>query len=166
MAHTIVVWYTAVHMPPRANSVDATSPERLWAIVCATTRGILATIGADGVPQLTNMHYLADRSSAFVRMSTETDRIKGKNLQRDARAALHVQGDDWFNFAVVAGPVTLYVAEQIGDPPTHELFEVHRALGAVESRQGFDQRMLDNHRMVVRLDVERIYGQVRDVRPS
>jgi PPOX class probable F420-dependent enzyme len=153
-------------MPPRPNSIDATSPERLWQIISATKRGILATIGNDGVPHLTNMHFLADPSGTFVRMSTQTDRLKGKNLQRDPRATLHVQGDDWFNYAVATGTITLYIAKEVGDAATDELFEVHQGLGAVSTREGFDEQMLANHRMVVRLDITRLYGQVREVVPT
>jgi hypothetical protein len=54
--------------------------------------------------------------------------------------------------------VSLAIADQPGDAAINELFEVHRALGAASERTGFDDEMIANHRMVVRLRVERVYG--------
>ena len=83
--------------------------EQLWDIVAAGRDGVLATIGADGIPQLSNIYYLSDRSNQVIRFSTTTVRIKGRNLMGNPRAALHVPGQDFFNFAVVSGPATLAV---------------------------------------------------------
>ena len=136
--------------------------QRLWEIVAAERNGILATIGEYGVPQLSNVYYLADHSTQRVRFSTTTDRIKGRNLLRDPRASLHVSGPDFFNFAVVAGPVSLAVAREPDDDAVEKLFEVHGGLGAATERIGFGEDMVANHRMAVELRVERIYGQILD----
>lgn len=137
--------------------VDA---DALWEIVRASTRGILATIGPDGMPHLTNVHYLADRSERLVRFTTTTTRVKGRNLLRDPRATLHVQGADWFSFAAVAGPVTVAVAREPGDAAIGELFDLITALRGPAERPAFDEEMLRDHRMVARLSVERTYGLV------
>jgi PPOX class probable F420-dependent enzyme len=134
--------------------------ERLWQIVSDRRQGILATINSDGTPQLSNIYYLADRSRELIRLSTTTVRIKGVNLQRDARAALHVPGPDFFNFAVAEGDVSLAIATTSTDAAVEELFEVHSALGAAGERTGFGDQMVADHRMVVRLNVRRIYGQI------
>ena len=55
----------------------------LWEIVAGERNGILATVGEDGLPQLSNIYYLLDFSTRCVRFSTTTDRIKGRNLLRD-----------------------------------------------------------------------------------
>ena len=34
--------------------------ERLWEIVAGERNGILATVGEDGLPQLSNIYYLLD----------------------------------------------------------------------------------------------------------
>ena len=104
--------------------------ERLWEIVAGERNGILATIREDGAPQLSNIYYLANPSTQLVRFSTTTNRVKGRNLLRDARASLHVPGRDFFNFAVVAGPTSLAVAQEPGDDAVEKLFEIHLALGA------------------------------------
>ena len=49
-------------------------------IIASARNGILATIGEDGIPQLSNIYYLANPSTQVVRFSTTTDRIKGRNL--------------------------------------------------------------------------------------
>jgi PPOX class probable F420-dependent enzyme len=136
--------------------------QRLWEIVAGERNGILATIGEDGVPQLSNIYYLLDPSTQRVRFSTTTDRVKGRNLLRDPRASLHVSGPDFFNFAVVAGPVSLAVARESDDDAIEKLFEIHNGLGAAIERDGFGKDMLADHRMAVELGVERIYGQVLD----
>jgi PPOX class probable F420-dependent enzyme len=136
--------------------------QRLWEIVAGERNGILATIGEDGVPQLSNIYYLSDPSTQRVRFSTTTDRIKGRNLLRDPRASLHVSGPDFFNFAVVAGSVSLAVARETDDDAVEKLFEIHDGLGAAIERNGFGEDMLANHRMAVELSVERIYGQTLD----
>ena len=136
--------------------------ERLWDIIASERNGILATIGPDGMPQLSNVYYLHDPGTNLIRLSTTTARGKGRNLQRDRRAALHVSGPDFFNFAVVDGDVTLAIAQQPDDAAVEELYEVHSALGAASERAGFGEQMVADHRMVVRLSVRRIYGQILD----
>jgi hypothetical protein len=42
---------------------------------------------------------------------------------------------------------------------------VHQKLGAVTDRAGFDEEMIANHRMVVRIHVERVYGLFIDRQP-
>ncbi|HEY6318381.1 MAG TPA: PPOX class F420-dependent oxidoreductase [Acidimicrobiia bacterium] len=135
-------------------------PESLWQIVSGARNGILATIEPDGTPQLSNIYYLSDPASQLVRFSTTSVRAKGRNLLRDPRAALHVPGHDFFNFAVVTGRVTLAIPQRPDDEAVGELFEIHSGLGATADRNVFGEEMLANHRLAVRLQVERIYGQV------
>src|ERR1700761_6854565 len=99
--------------------------EALWQIVADARNGILATIDVDGTPQLSNIYYLCDPSTERVRFSTTTVRIKGRNLLRDPRAAIHVPGPDFFNFAVVAGPASVAVARKPDDAAVEKLFEIH-----------------------------------------
>ena len=132
--------------------------DRMWEIIGGSRDGVLATVRRDGMPHLSNVYYLSDRSTETVRLSTTTDRAKGRNLLRDPRAALYVAGEDFVKFAVAEGPVSLAIAEESGDAAIDELFEVHRALGAATDRSGFDDDMIANRRMVVRLRVERVYG--------
>ena len=136
--------------------------DRLWEIVAGSRNGILATIGEDGTPQLSNIYYLCDSSTRLDQFSTTTVRIKGSNLLRDPRAVIHVPGPDFFNFAVMAGPASVAVAQEAEDAAIEKLFEIHTALGAASERDGFGLQMLADHRMAVEVHVERIYGQILD----
>ena len=136
--------------------------EALWKIVSSERNGILATIGEDGLPQLSNIYFLSDASTRLIRFSTTIDRVKGRNLLRDPRASLHVAGSNFFNFAVVAGSTLSAVALDPDDDAVEKLFEIHTELGAVSERAGFGEEMLANHRMAVELHVEHIYGQILD----
>jgi PPOX class probable F420-dependent enzyme len=142
--------------------------EQLWQIVAGGRNGILATIEPDGTPQLSNIYYVADTDAErgaparVVRFSTTSVRTKGRNLLRDPRASLHVPGSDFFNFAVVTARVSIAVRRRLDDAAVEDLFEFHSRLGASSERHGFGDEMLANHRMAVRLQVERIYGQILD----
>jgi PPOX class probable F420-dependent enzyme len=134
--------------------------QELWQLVADSRNGVLATINRDGAPQLSNIYYLSDTTAGIVRFSTTTVRTKGRNLLRDPRATLQVAGKDFFNFAVVTGAATLFVPRLADDPAVDELFAIHSKLGAAIDRSGFGEEMLATNRMAVRLDVDRIYGQV------
>jgi PPOX class probable F420-dependent enzyme len=139
--------------------------ERLWRIVCDGRNGILATTNADGSPQLSNIYYLSNIQDREIRFSTTTLRAKGRNLLRDPRAALHVAGQNFLNFSVASGKATLAIPRAPDDPAIEELFEIHTALGANPDRTGFGEEMLAAHRMAVRLQVTRLYGQLSDRQP-
>jgi PPOX class probable F420-dependent enzyme len=135
--------------------------EDLWTIIAANRNGVLATIGADGTPQLSNIYYLSDPTRDLIRFSTTTVRAKGHNLLRTPRASLHVAGVDFFNYAVAEGEASCAIASEPNDAAVEELFEVHSALGATLQREGFGAEMVAAHRMVVKIAVSRVYGLTR-----
>jgi hypothetical protein len=72
---------------------------------------------------------------------------------------VHVSGEDFWNYAVAEGPVTLSgVAGIPGDDAIEELLEVHSYFSAEIDRASFDEEMISNHRLVVRLEVAHLYG--------
>lgn len=139
--------------------------EALWRLIAEGRCGILATTNTDGSPQLSNIYYICQAGTRQIRFSTTTDRTKGRNLLRDPRAALHVSGANFLNFAVANGSVTLGIPRSPEDPVVDELFEIHRALGAEPARSDFGEQMMAANRMAVRLSVRRIYGQLIDREP-
>jgi PPOX class probable F420-dependent enzyme len=139
--------------------------DELWRIISQESRGILATTNADGSPQLSNIYYVISPEAHELRFSTTTDRRKGRNLLRDPRAALHVSGANFLNFAVATGNVTLGIPSSPDDPAVDQLFEIHKALGAGPVRAGFGEQMVAANRMAVRLTVTRLYGQLIDREP-
>ncbi len=138
--------------------------QNLWAMLRGQTRGILATVSPEGMPHLTNVHYLAHRDVPVIRMTTTSTRVKGRNLLRDDRAVLHVQGDDWFNFAVAEGVCSVAIAKEPGDA-TDELYALVTEIRGAAERAEIDAEMIANSRMIVRLHVDRVYGQVVAAHP-
>jgi PPOX class probable F420-dependent enzyme len=57
--------------------------EKLLGLVAGTRQGVLATIAADGRPQLSNVLYVWDAGQRVARISTTADRVKARNLRRD-----------------------------------------------------------------------------------
>ena len=141
-------------------SSEPESESELWRIIEGGRNGVVATVGADGTPQLSNIYYLADAAAGLIRFSTTAARAKGRNLQRVPRAALLVAGKDFFNFAVAEGDVSLAVARAPDDAAVDELYEVHRALGAVTDRAGFGEKMVADRRLVASIHVTHLYGQL------
>jgi PPOX class probable F420-dependent enzyme len=133
--------------------------DELWELVTASQQGVLATVKANGLPHLTNVLYVADPATRVIRVSTTADRAKGRNLARDPRAALHVSGEDFWHYAVAEGTVTLSeVASIPGDDAIGELLEVHSCFYGEIDRAAFDEEMITNQRLVVRLRVTHVYG--------
>jgi PPOX class probable F420-dependent enzyme len=133
--------------------------DELWELVAANQQGVLATVKGDGSPQLSNVLYVADPATRTVRVSTTADRAKGRNLTRDPRAALHVSGEDFWHYAVAEGPVTLSdVAAIPGDDAVEELLEVHSFFYGEIDRAAFEEEMITNQRLVVRLQVTHLHG--------
>jgi PPOX class probable F420-dependent enzyme len=133
--------------------------DELWELVASNRQGVLATVKADRSPQLSNVLYVADPATRTVRVSTTADRAKGRNLARDPRAALHVSGEDFWHYAVAEGPVTLSdVAAIPGDDAVEELLEVHSFFYGEIDRATFEEEMITNQRLVVRLQVIHLYG--------
>jgi PPOX class probable F420-dependent enzyme len=139
----------------------AAGQDDLWALVAARQQGVLATVTGDASPQLSNVLYVPDSAARVIRISTTADRAKARNLARNPRAALHVAGDDFWQYAAAHGAATLSdVATTPGDPATDELFTVHSAFYGTLDRAAFDQEMIRNHRLVLRLHVTRLTGVI------
>lgn len=141
--------------------------DRLLAIVAGTRQGVLATIAADGRPQLSNVLYVWEPDELVARISTTADRVKARNLRRDPRAALHVSGSHFWQFAVADGPVTLSdVAAEPGDDASRELLAMHGVHYGQLEEDDFYRQMIAARRLVVRLHVQRIYGVALDKAPG
>jgi PPOX class probable F420-dependent enzyme len=124
------------------------------------SKGVLATLRADGRPQLSNIVYhLGD---GLIRISVTDSRAKTRNLRRDPRASLHVASDDFWQYVVVEGTAELApVAASPDDPTVTELVEYYRALsGEHPDWDDYRRTMVAEGRLIVRLHPERAYGMV------
>ena len=70
-----------------------------------------------------------------------------------------MSGEDFWHYAVAEGPVTLSdVAAIPGDDAVEELLEVHSFFYGEIDRATFEEEMITNQRLVVRLQVIHLYG--------
>ena len=120
---------------------------------------MLATIRADGPPQMSTMHAF-DPSARVVRLSPTSSRAKVRNLLRDPRAGFHVAAPDGDAYAVLeCSAVVSASARRPDDAVADEPVEVYREIrGEHPDRAEYRAVMVDDDRVVVRLAVERLYG--------
>ncbi len=132
----------------------------LWELVAAANGGTLATIKRDGRPQLSDINYTADREKRVIRISTRSPLAKVHNLRRDPRASLHVPAPGGAGYAVAEATATLSaVAADEHDAVVAELVEVYRLVrGEHPDWDDYRRAMVSDQRLVLRLDVERVYG--------
>ncbi|MDJ1137333.1 PPOX class F420-dependent oxidoreductase [Streptomyces iconiensis] len=137
--------------------------EALLALLSEHDRGVLATIRANGRPQLSNVNHTYDPATRLLRVSITEDRAKSRNLARDPRASFHVTSDDGWAWTVAEGTAELTpVAREPHDATVEELIEVFRAIqGEHPDWDEYRAAMVADGRQVVRLNVERAYGQPR-----
>ena len=123
---------------------------------------VLTTIKRDGKPQLSNvLHAVGD--DGVIRISTIADRAKYANLRRNPWAALHVDGEDFWSYAVLEGDVELSdVAAAPDDATVEELVSLYRSLqGEHEDWDDYRAAMVAERRVVVRIRPTHAYGALR-----
>lgn len=135
----------------------------LLGLITSHDQGVLATIRRDGRPQLSTVNYAYDADARLIRVSITDGRAKTANLRRDPRAALHVSSPDGWSYAVADGAVELSaVASAPDDEAVAELIGLYRAVaGEHDDWDGYRRAMVDDHRLVLRLHVDHLYGQAR-----
>ncbi len=141
-----------------------TVPADLSALLASPGNATLATIRRSGLPQLsvvTYAWYPDDDGRAVVRISTTDGRAKVANLRRDPRAAL-IAERGWA-YAAVEGSVELTpVSADAHDDTVEELIRLYRdANGEHPDWDDYRRAMVDDHRLVVRIVVDRAYGLAR-----
>lgn len=142
--------------------------QQLLDLIASNTQGILAGVTRAGYPHLTNVLYVWDAAERTARVSTTADRVKGRILRRDPRAALHVSGAHFWAYAVAECDADVSeVATTPGDEACRELLEVHSAFySEIEDEPAFFAQMIEARRLVVRLRVRRLYGVLLDKPPG
>lgn len=138
----------------------ATQPAHL-AFLAARTMGHLVTLRADGRPHVSNVLYHLDAAAAIARISVTTDRLKVRNVRRDPRAVLHVDGDGgWTWLAADAIAELSPVTTRPDDPTAEELVALYRAIRGEEHPNWteFREAMVAEQRLVMRLQLTRTYG--------
>jgi len=133
------------------------------AAASANREAVLTTIRGNGLPQLSNV-LQAVGDDGLIRVSTTADRAKFANLTRRPWAAVHVNGENFFSYAVIEGDVELSpVAERPDDATVDELVGLYRALMGADHEDWDDYRraMVEDRRAMVRVRPTRAYGMLR-----
>ncbi len=124
-------------------------------------RGVLATMKADGRPQLSNIMFGVG-ADGVVRISVTATRAKTANMRRDPRVSLHVTATDFWSYVVLEGDAELTpVATGPDDATVDELVELYRELqGEHPDWAEYRAAMVADERLVVRLAPTRAYGSL------
>ena len=125
---------------------------RAAAFVRAHHRAVLATVRADGRPQLSPVTVAADDEDRVL-ISTRETAVKAKNLARDPRASLCVMTDRFFGEWVQAEGT----AELIHLPDAMELLEDYyrRVSGEHPDWPDYRAAMRRERRLVLRITLSR-----------
>lgn len=131
------------------------------ALLTASRLGVLATIRASGVPQLSPVTPFYDRTAGTIRVSMTEGRAKTANLRRDPRAALEVTSSDGRSWAVAEGPVTLTgPGTDPHGPEVEALVSYYRAAaGEHPDWDEYRTTMVADRRVLMTMTVERVYGE-------
>ena len=142
--------------------LDGMDLDRALGAARATNQSVLTTLRQDGRPQLSNVLHGVD-AGGVIRISTTADRAKYVNLRRTPWAALHVNGDSFWSYAVLEADVELSeVATDPHDATVDELVELYRSLsGEHDDWEDYRAAMVRDRRVVVRLRPTRAYGALR-----
>ncbi|MGV0853770.1 PPOX class F420-dependent oxidoreductase [Mycolicibacterium phlei] len=131
------------------------------ALLAEARLGVLATIKADGMPQLSPVTPYYDRDAGEILVSMTEGRAKTANLRRDPRAALEVTSADGWAWATAEGPVTLIGP---GTDPTGPEVEAlvdyyRRAAGEHPDWEEYRTVMVSDRRVLMTMTVRRVYGE-------
>jgi PPOX class probable F420-dependent enzyme len=131
------------------------------ALLAESRIGVLATLRADGRPQLSPVTPHYDRDTGTIYVSIVEGRAKTTNLRRDPRAALEVTSAEGWAWATADG-----TAELIGPGTDPHGPEVEALVGYYRSAAGehpdwdeYRSVMVADRRVLLALHVERVYGQ-------
>jgi PPOX class probable F420-dependent enzyme len=120
--------------------------------------GTLATIRANGRPQLSNILYVV--GDGTITISVTDARAKTVNLRRDPRASLYVVGDNVYQWVVIEALAELSpVAADPHDATVDALVAYYRAgQGEHPDWDEYRAAMVADRRLVLTLRPERAYG--------
>jgi PPOX class probable F420-dependent enzyme len=120
--------------------------------------GVLVTLKRDGRPQLSNITYLYDGER--IRISLTDDRAKTRNLRRDPRASLYVNGPRGRSYVVVEGKAELTsVAADEHDEVVEQLVAYYRdAAGEHPDWDDYRRAMVADRRLLFTMTIDHAYG--------
>ncbi|MEV4627015.1 PPOX class F420-dependent oxidoreductase [Micromonospora sp. NPDC049523] len=129
-------------------------------LLAASRLGVLATIKADGRPQLSPVMPFYDRQAGLLYVSMTQGRAKTANLRRDPRATLEVTGPDGREWATAEGIATLTGPGTDPHGPEVEALVDYYRLAAGEHPDWDEYRsvMVSDRRVLMVMTVDHVYG--------
>lgn len=130
-------------------------------LIVESRLGVLATIKANGLPQLSPVTPFYDRDAGVIYVSMTEGRAKTVNLRRDPRAALEVTSADGWAWATAEGTVTLTgPGTDPNGPEVDALVDYYRsAAGEHPDWDEYRAVMVSDRRVLMALTVDRVYGE-------
>jgi PPOX class probable F420-dependent enzyme len=130
------------------------------ALLAESKIGILATIKANGLPQLSPVTPFYDRDAETILVSMTEGRAKTVNLRRDPRAALEVTSADGWSWATAEGDATLIgPGTDPNGPEVEALVDYYRrAAGEHPDWDDYRSVMVADRRVLLKLRVTHVYG--------
>ncbi len=122
--------------------------------------GALVTLKRDGRPQLSNVTYVYDAELNRIRVSLTDGRAKTKNLRRDPRASLYVDGPNGRSYVVLEGKAELTaVAQDPNDETVEALVDYYRtASGEHSDWDDYRRAMVAEGRLLFSMTIDHAYG--------
>ncbi|MDI2130678.1 PPOX class F420-dependent oxidoreductase [Yinghuangia seranimata] len=144
------------------DTTDATpaKPFDPRALLAESRLGVLATIKADGRPQMSPVMPYYDPETQLLYVSMTEGRAKTANLRRDPRAALEVTSPDGWGWATAEGTATLTGPGTDPDGPEVEALVRYYRLAAGEHPDWEEYRavMVADRRVLMTMTVDHVYG--------
>ncbi|MFD5570316.1 PPOX class F420-dependent oxidoreductase [Streptomyces cadmiisoli] len=130
------------------------------ALLAESRLGVLATIKADGRPQLSPVMPYYDRDADVLYVSMTEGRAKTVNLRRDPRATLEVTSPDGWSWATAEGTARLVgPGTDPHGPEVEALVEYYRrAAGEHPDWNEYRSVMVSDRRVLMTMPVDHVYG--------
>ncbi|MFD8750035.1 PPOX class F420-dependent oxidoreductase [Kitasatospora sp. NPDC059577] len=131
-----------------------------YALLAQSRLGVLATIKADGRPQLSPVLPFYDREANSILVSTRDGLAKTANLRRDPRVSLEVTGPDGRSWVTAEGVAALTGPGTDPDGPEVEALVDYyrRAAGEHPDWAEYRRVMVSDRRVLLTIPVDHVYG--------
>ncbi|AUN40624.1 PPOX class F420-dependent oxidoreductase [Tsukamurella tyrosinosolvens] len=129
-------------------------------LIASSRIGVLATLRASGMPQLSPVTTVYDADDDRILVSMTAGRAKEANLRRDPRAAIEFTSADGYTWATAEGTATLIGPSTDPDGPEVDALVDYYRSGAGEHPDWREYRevMVADRRVLLVLQITHVYG--------
>ncbi|KXO93151.1 PPOX class F420-dependent oxidoreductase [Tsukamurella tyrosinosolvens] len=129
-------------------------------LIASSRIGVLATLRASGMPQLSPVTTVYDADADRILVSMTAGRAKEANLRRDPRAAIEFTSADGYTWATAEGTATLIGPSTDPDGPEVDALVDYYRSGAGEHPDWREYRevMVADRRVLLVLQITHAYG--------